>query len=111
VPILAMLATEFMAKANEDTHRAVAEFLRVGAKLSPARELPSQGQLATALLRARHEGAPAYEPKIAIDLAGVRIKEDRLTGARVVLVWALSAFPDGSGSTDWPVAQSISLEG
>ena len=110
-PILSMLAAELVTKTKEDTHWAAPELLRVGAKLASAGEPTSQRQLATALSLARRQGAPAWELKIAIDLAGALIKDDRLPEARAVLDPVLSAFPDGSRSTYWHVAQSMSLEG
>ena len=110
-PILSKLADEFVTKSKEDTHWAAPEFLRVGAKLASAGEPTSQGQLATALSLARRQGAPAWELKIAIDLAGALIKDDRLAEARAVLDPVLSAFPDGSRSTYWHIAQSMSLDG
>jgi predicted ATPase len=106
-PILSKLAAEFVMKATEGTHWAVPEFLRVGAKLASAGEPISHGQLAAALSLARRQGAPAWELKIAIDLAGALIKEDRLPEARAVLYPVLSAFPDGSRSTYWHIAQSM----
>lgn len=96
-----------MTKAKEDTHWAAPEFLRVGAKLALAGEPTSQGQLAAALSLARRQGAAAWELKIATDLAGALIKDDRLPEARAVLAPVLSAFPDGSRSTYWHVAQSM----
>jgi predicted ATPase/DNA-binding winged helix-turn-helix (wHTH) protein len=106
-PILSILAAEFVTKANEDTHWAEPEFLRVGAKLASAGEPTAQEQLATALSLARRQCAPAWELKIAIDLAGALIKNDRLPEARAVLDPVLSAFPDGSRSTYWHIAQSM----
>ena len=50
---------------------------------------------------------PAWELKIAIDLAGALIKDDRLPEARAVLAPVLSAFPDGGRSTYWHVGQSM----
>jgi hypothetical protein len=85
----------------------VPEFLRVRAKLASAGELVSQEQLATALSLARSQGAPAWELKIAIDIAGALIKQDRLPEARAVLDPVLLAFPDGSRSTYWHIAQSM----
>jgi predicted ATPase/DNA-binding winged helix-turn-helix (wHTH) protein len=109
--ILSILAAAFVTKAKEDTHWAAPEFLRIGARLASAGEPASQGQLATALSLARRQGAPAWELKIAIDLAGALIKDERLPEARAVLDPVLSAFPDGSRSTYWHVAQSMSLDG
>ena len=107
VPVLSTLVAEFMTKAKEDTHWAAPEFLRVEAKLASAGEPTSQGQLATALSLARRQGAPAWELKIAIDLASALIKDGCLPEARAVLDPVLSAFPDGSRSTYWHVAQSL----
>lgn len=110
-PILSTLSAELVTEAKQDTHWAAPEFLRVGAKLASAGGPTSQGQLATALSLARRQGAPAWELKIAIDLAGALIKDDRLPEARAVLNPVLSAFPDGSRSTFWHVGQSMSLDG
>ena len=106
-PILSKLAAEFVTKSKEDTYWAAPEFLRVEAKLASAGEPTSQGQLATALSLARRQGAPAWELKIAIDLAGALIKDDRLLEAKAVLAPVLTTFPDGSRSTYWRVARSM----
>src|ERR1700733_4009318 len=111
VPVLSTFAAEFMRQAKEDTHWAAPEFLRVEAKLASAGERMSQEQLATALSLARRQGAPAWELKIAIDLAGALIQDDRLAEARAVLDPVLSAFPDGSRSTYWHIAQAMILDG
>jgi len=100
-----------MPGSREDTHWAVPEFLRVGAKLASAGDPTSQGQLATALSLTRRQGAPAWELKSVIDLADALIKDDRLPEARAMLDPVLSAFPDGSRSTYWHIAQSMSLDG
>ncbi len=98
-PILSRLAADIMTKAKEDTHWAAPEFLRVGAKLASAKEPTSQRRLATALSLARRQGAPAWELKIAIDLADALIEDDRLPEARALLDPVLSTFPDGRRST------------
>jgi predicted ATPase/DNA-binding winged helix-turn-helix (wHTH) protein len=110
-PILSILAADLASKTKEDAHWAGPEFLRIGAKLTSDGEPASREQLATALSLARRQGAPAWELKIAIDLAGALIKDGHLPEARAVLDPVLSAFPDRAGSTSWQVAQSMSLGG
>jgi len=105
-PTLSTLDAAFVVNVKEDTHWAVPEFLRIGVKLASDGE-PILGQLETALALARQQGAPAWELKIAIDLARALIKDDRLSAARAVLAPIVSAFPDGSRSTYWHVAHSM----
>jgi predicted ATPase/DNA-binding winged helix-turn-helix (wHTH) protein len=109
-PILSVLAAEFVERAKEETHWAVPEFLRIGAKLVPAGGPALQGQLAAALSLARRQGAHAWEVKIAIDLADALIEDGRRPEAKVELDPVLSAFPDGSRSRYWQVARSMNLD-
>ena len=109
VPILATLVNEMMAKAGEDAHWAAPEFRRVGVKLASARDAISQEQLADALAIAHRQGAYAWELKIAIDLAGALLEENRRPEAASVLGPVLASFPDGRRSTHWRIAQAIEL--
>jgi predicted ATPase/DNA-binding winged helix-turn-helix (wHTH) protein len=109
VPILATLAHEMMAKAGEDAHWAVPEFRRVEVKLASARDAASRGQLADALALAHRQGAHAWELKIAIDLAGALLEDNRRPEAASVLGPVLASFPDGRRSTHWRIAQAMEL--
>ena len=111
VPTLAALANEMMAKAEEDAHWAVPEFRRVGVIVASARDSVSQKQLAEALALAHRQGACAWELKIAVDLAGALLEDNRRSEATSVLGPVLASFPDGRQSTHWRIAQAIELAG
>lgn len=104
--------TRSMLSATADTvgqmprrHWAAPEFMRVAALTIGRHARTNVGNtercLKDALEHAKVSGAPAWELRIAVDLARRLIARARPAQARGLLRSALANIPDGSASADW----------
>ena len=91
-------------------HWAALEFMRLAAKAKTGMQADanmSERRLRNTLERAKASGMPAWELRIAVDLARHLIDEARKSEARILLQDILPRIPDGHSSADWRDSRAL----